>query len=227
MIELIQFPCSPFCIVQRRILEFSGARFKVRDIPYGDRGLIWKLTKQRYYQVPIIRDSSNVVFETSDNSQVIAKYIDEKLHLGLFPHRWEGVQDLLWRYFENEVEGLGFKLNDIYYEEFVPAKDRLLFLRHKERKFGRECLEKWREEQHWLLSELKERLQSCEQMLATREFLLDSRPLFVDFDLFGMLGNFLFSGHYQLPAAHVNLAAWHKRMAAIKFSDLPSEKLHS
>ena len=27
------------------------------------------------------------------------------------------------------------------------------------------------------------------------------RPRFVDFDLFGMLGNFLYSGHYRLPAA--------------------------
>ena len=33
MIELIQFPWSPFCIVQRRILEFSGAPFKITNIP--------------------------------------------------------------------------------------------------------------------------------------------------------------------------------------------------
>jgi glutathione S-transferase len=221
MIELIQVPFSPYCIVQRRILEFSGGRFKIRNIPPGDRGLIWKLTKQRYYQVPVVRDGATVLFETSDYSQVIAKYTDEKLQLGLFPRQWAGVQDLLWHYFENEVESLGFKLNDIYYEEFVAPKDRLLFIRHKERKFGRNCLEKWREEQQWLLAELQERLLPCEQMLATRPFLLDSRPRFVDFDLFGMLGNFLFSGHYQLPAAHVNLAAWHQRMSTIKFSDLP------
>lgn len=227
MIELIQFPYSPFCIVQRRILEFSGSRFEIRNIPSMDRGLIWKLSRQRYYQVPILRDGGNVVFETDDNSQVIAKYIDEKLHLGLFPKKWDGVQDLIWRFLENEVEAVGFKLNDIYYEEFVPPKERLLFLRHKERKFGRGCLEKWKEEQQWLIAELEERLLPCEKMLATREFLLDDRPCFVDFDLFGMLGNFLYSGHYQLPAAQVNLAGWHKRMAKIKLSDLPSEKLYS
>src|ERR1043166_3575928 len=99
MIELIQFPYSPFCIVQRRILEFSGVRFKIRDIPNVDRSLVWKLSKQRYYQVPIIRDGSNVLFETDDNSQVIAKYVDEKLRLELFPRQWDGVQDLLWLYF--------------------------------------------------------------------------------------------------------------------------------
>ena len=83
MIELIQFPWSPFCIVQRRILEFSGAPFKITNIPNQDRSLVWKLTKQRYYGVPIIRDGKNVIFEVADDSQVIAKYLDEELELGL------------------------------------------------------------------------------------------------------------------------------------------------
>ena len=34
-----------------------------------------------------------------------------------------------------------------------------------------------------------------------RPFLLDQRPRFVDFDLYGILANFLYSGHYRLPAA--------------------------
>ena len=85
MIELIQFPWSPFCIVQRRILEFSGAPFKITNIPSTDRALVWRLTKQRYYDVPIIRDGQSVIFEVSDDSQVIAKYLDSKLQLGLFP----------------------------------------------------------------------------------------------------------------------------------------------
>jgi glutathione S-transferase len=220
MIELIQIPYSPYCVAQRRILEFSGAKFRIRNIPNVDRSLIWRLTKQRYYQVPILKDGRNVIFETDDNSQVIAKYLDDELHLGLFPAEWAGVQDLIWRYFENDLEGIGFKLNDIYFEEFVPARDRLLFVRHKERRFGRGCLEKWREEQTWLLQQLQDALSPCEQMLGTRDFLLDARPRFVDFDLFGMLGNYLYSGHYQLPAVHVNLNRWHERMAKIKIADL-------
>jgi glutathione S-transferase len=85
MFELIQFPWSPFCIVQRRILEFAGARFKITNIPNGDRSLVWRLTRQRYYAVPIIRDGKSVIFEVNDDSQVIAKYLDTKLQLGLFP----------------------------------------------------------------------------------------------------------------------------------------------
>src|SRR4051812_8917041 len=120
MIELIQFPWSPFCIVQRRILEFSGSPFKITNIPNGDRSLVWRLTRQRYYGVPVIRDGRNVVFELDENSQVVAKYLESKLKLGLFPYELEGVQSILWRHIENEIEGPCFKLNDVYWKELVP-----------------------------------------------------------------------------------------------------------
>jgi glutathione S-transferase len=54
-------------------------------------------------------------------------------------------------------------------------------------------------------------------MLAYAPFLLGTQPRFVDFDLFGMLENFLYSGHYRLPARHNHLKAWHRRMAQLKF----------
>src|SRR5687767_733571 len=216
MLELIQFPWSPYCIVQRRLLEYSGTKFKIRNIPNGDRSLVWKVTRQRYYQVPVVRDGNEVIFETDGDSQVIAKYLDQKLGLDLFPRQFEGLQDILWRYFENDIEGIGFKLNDIYWEEMVPENDRLRFLRHKERKFGRGCIDEWRAQQKQLLRELEKKLLPCEEMLLTRDFLLDNQPRFVDFDLFGMLGNFLYSGHYKLPRTHKCLRTWFERMATIK-----------
>jgi glutathione S-transferase len=216
MIELVQVPYSPFCIVQRRILEYAGEKFKITNIPNGDRSLIWKLTRERYYQVPVLKDGKTIVFETDDTSQVIAKYISEKFALGLFPREWIGVQQVLWRYIENDIEGFTFKLNDIHWQENVPKADRLLFVRHKERKFGRGCLEQWAIQQRDLLNGLEKALTPCEQMLNEKQFLLGNRPLFVDFDLYGMLGNFLYSGHYQLPAAHTQLREWYQRMTAIK-----------
>ena len=216
MLELIQFPWSPYCIVQRRLLEYSGTKFKITNIPNGDRSLVWKITRERYYQVPVLLDGREAIFETDGDSQVIAKYLDQKLGLDLFPRHLEGLQDILWRYFENDIEGLGFKLNDIYWEEMVPKSDRLLFLRHKERKFGRGCIDEWRAQQKQLLAELEKKLLPCEEMLLTRDFLLEEKPRFVDFDLFGMLGNFLYSGHYELPMAHKCLRSWFDRMAKIK-----------
>ena len=218
MIELIQVPYSPFCIVLRRLLEYAGARFRVVNIPSGDRSLVWRLTKQRYYAVPILKDGKTVVFEVAEDTQVIGKYLDSKLGLGLFPPEDEGVQYLLWRYFESEVEGVGFKLNDRYWQEFVPPAQQLAFVRHKERKFGRGCLDHWRAQEAALLAELTARLVPCEEMLLHRPFLLGECPRFVDFDLYGMLGNFLYSGHYQLPAAHTRLQGWYERMRQLKFA---------
>jgi len=228
MIDLIQFPWSPFCIVQRRILEYSRVRFKTTNVPNGDRSLVWRLTKERYYGLPIIRDGKSVVFEVSDESQVIAKYLDGKLQLGLFPWELEGVQAVLWRYIEGEIEGLGFKLNDVYWREFVAPADRLPFLRHKERKFGRGCIDRWAEAQKELLVHLEAKLVPLEEMLMFRPFLLDARPRFVDFDLYGILGNFLYSGHYELPQAHNRLLAWYARMSRVQLPAPPrEEKLHS
>ncbi len=216
MIELIQISYSPYCLVQRRLLEYARAAFRVVNIPNGDRSLVWRLTKRRYYQVPIVRDGRTVVFETDDDSQVIAKYLDAKLGLGLFPPEWDGVQSVLWRYFEREIEGIGFKLNDVYFRENLPQAEWLNFIRHKERKFGRGCLAQWRAEQSQLLAEFEARLCPCERMLSHRPYLLGDSPLFVDFDLYGMLANFLYSGHYRLPAKHDRLAAWHARIRKLR-----------
>ncbi len=221
MIELIQFPWSPFCIVQRRILEFSEVRFKVTNIPSTDRSLVWKLTGEQYYQVPLLRIGRQVVFETGDDSQVIAHYLDRELGLGLFPPPLQGLQTILWRHIEDEIEGVGFKLNDIYHQEFIPKRERLAFVRHKERKFGRGCLDQWRTAQGSLLKQLEERLAPFEQMLATRPFLLEERPRFTDFDLYGMLGNFLASGNYKLPTAHPRIRSWFAQMTHVRAADFP------
>jgi glutathione S-transferase len=190
--------------------------------------MVWKLTRQRYYGVPIIREGKSVVFEVSEDSQVIAKYLDSKLGLGLFPWELEGVQSILWRYIENEIEGPGFRLNDIYWRELVPEADRLRFLRHKERKFGRGCINQWRAERMALFGQLEQRLIAFEEMLMYNPYLLDVRPRFVDFDLYGMLGNFLYSGHYRLPAKHTHLKDWYSRMTQIKLKSFAREKkLHS
>jgi glutathione S-transferase len=219
MIELIQFPWSPFCIVQRRILEFAGVRFKITNIPNQDRSRVWKLTKQRYYGVPIIKNGRSVVFEINEDSQVIAKYLDEELELGLFPSQWRGVQSVLWRFIENEIEGATFRLNDIYWKENVPSSEQLQYLRFKERKFGRGCIDQWRQERKFWLKQLEERLIPFEIILTHQPHLLDDRPRFVDFDLFGMLENFLYSGHYRLPERHKQIREWHGRMQTVKHTD--------
>jgi glutathione S-transferase len=225
MIELIQFPWSPFCIVQRRILEFSGVKFKITNIPNGERSLVWRVTKQRY-QVPVIHDGSPLCLRWGGFTGH-REALDSKLGLGLFPWEKEGVQSIVWRHIESEIEGVAFKLNDIWWKEFVEPSDQLRFLRHKERRFGRGCIEQWRQNQAAMLKELEAKLLPYEEMLVGGPYLLDCRPLFIDFCLFGMLGNFLYSGHYQLPANHTRLNAWHARMSEVQVQSLREKELHT
>ena len=96
--------------------------------------------------------------------------------------------------------------------------EQLQYLRFKERKFGRGCIEQWRKDQKVWLKKLETGLAPFEQMLAHSEFLLGERPLFVDFDLFGMLENFLFSGHYALPKSQPQLREWHRCMKTISIA---------
>jgi len=216
MVELYQFPYSPFCLVQKRILEYSRAPFKVVNVPAGDRQIVWKLTRQRYYGVPVLKDGRNVIFETNEDSQVISKYLDQKLDLGLFPSGLEGLQSILWCEIENHVEGFAFRLNNMYYRELVPKNDLLYFIRHKERKFGTGCLEKWAEQKQELLAGLESSLQPFDQMLLDHDYLLEERPRFVDFDLYGVLACFLYPGHEQLPSRYQRLKAWYDRISEVK-----------
>src|SRR2546430_11889390 len=104
----------------------------------------------------------------------------------------------------------------------VAASDRLRFVRHKERKFGRGCLEQWRAQRKDFLAQMTQKLIPFEEMLLYKPFLLDQRPRFVDFDLYGMLGNFLYSGRYRLPAAHNRLADWYSRMNRVQLKSFAS-----
>ena len=80
-------------------------------------------------------------------------------------------------------------------------------------------LEQWREQRGALSKQLEALLLPFEDMVAHRPFLLDERPRFVDFDLYGILGNVLFTGHNQLPSAHGNLKRWHRRMTDVTHRD--------
>lgn len=216
MIQLYEFPYSPFAIVQRRLMDFGGIPFKSIKVSNADRSAIWKLTKGEYYQIPVLKDGRKVIFESGDFTQDIATHLDQKFDLGVFPKELGGIQEILWTYVEDEVEGVGFKLNDAFYREFVPKADVVGFVRHKERKFGKGCLDQWRDQRSEMLTIFEEKLRPFEAMLETRKFLLTDRLVFLDFDLYGIIGNALWTGKNRLPSALPKVRAWYRRMKTVR-----------
>ena len=211
MLTLIQFPWSPFCITVRHMLEQNGIRFRLRNIPYHERASIIRATNGRGYAVPCVVDGKQAICDVTDFGQEVARYIDRHYHLDLFPKEFEGLQLILSRYIENDLEELGFKVNDTYMIPSRPLVERVMLVRHKERKFGKGCVQEWTSHRQYLSTQFAERLMPIDNMLAASPFLLSDRPLFVDYNLYGVVGNYLFNGKTKLPNLK-QLRRWHRAM---------------
>lgn len=74
-----------------------------------------------------------------------------------------------------------------------------MLIRHKERKFGKGCVREWTAQRRSLCAQFAGLLKPIDNMLAASPFLLSDRPLFVDYNLYGVLGNYLFNGKTKLP----------------------------
>jgi glutathione S-transferase len=213
--NLIQLPFSPFCISIRRMLDWAGAAYRVTDVTYADRRAVVAATRGAYYQVPVLVDGRKTVWDKTDFGQEVARHVDRKFGLDCFPPRLEGLQALLARHIENEVEGAAFRIGDTFLIPTMPLYERTMAIRHKERKFGKGCVESWRSHLKWWQQQLHDALAPCDQTLEYRRFLLGERPHFVDFDLYGVLGNYLFSGKTKLPPRLKNLRRWHESMTEL------------
>jgi glutathione S-transferase len=187
-----QMPHSPFCIPITAALTSLNVPFETRDVPNWDRGEVIRLTAGEYYQVPLLVDNDRLVFETSAHSQDVARYVDTLYADGrLFPGSIEGPQECVLDFLENEVEARGFKLADIH---FIPSITdlvaRTMTIRHKERRFGRGCVNQWKEQASVLRAEIDRLLSRFEDTLRLRPFLFGDEPVYADFLLFGVIGNF-------------------------------------
>jgi glutathione S-transferase len=212
MITIIQIPWSPFCITIRRILERHGIPHRIQNVSSHERESVARATKGRAYTVPCLIDGTTAVADFTDFGQEIARYVDRKYKLGLFPRDKEGVQAILARYIENDLEGIGFKVNDSYVIPTRPLVERVMLIRHKERKFGKGCVAQWAKDRAKLNRQFAGLLAPFDNMLASSEFLVAERALFLDYDLFGILGNYLFFGKTKLPPLK-HLRRWHMTMS--------------
>ncbi len=217
---LHEFGHSPFCIAIAQALEALGTPFARVEVSTWDRTPIARLTGGQYYQVPVLVHGDQVVFERSGDSQDVARYVEARFGQGrLFPPGVAGVHEILLEYIEDRVEDLTFKLVDPFYvDSIAEVGARTRVVRHKERKFGRGCIETWRREHLALRAEADRLLSRLEAMLGHRPFLLGERPVYADFSLYGILGNLTYRGWNQLAPAQAGLKTWQGRMAGYRYA---------
>jgi glutathione S-transferase len=219
MTTLYQFEHSPFCIPIVAIFKALKKPLRKVTIPISDRSKIIKLTEGAYYQVPVLVDGKMVVYESTSSSQDVARYVDA-LHAGgrLFPPALDGIHHIVLGYIENEVEDVTFKLVDPKYLDSVrDVVTRTMIIRHKERKFGRGCVEEWRKQAVTLRKQAAEKLAPFDQMVQQTRFLLGEQPVYADYLLLGILGNLTYRKYNAIPKELKALAAWEERLRAFRF----------
>lgn len=102
------------------------------------------------------------------------------------------------------------------FNSFTPTLvEQVVLIRHKERKFGTGCGREWTTHRRYLRAQFAELLKPIDNMPAASPFLLTDRPLFVDYILYSVLGNYLFNSKTKLPNLK-HLRRWHQAMNAKK-----------
>jgi glutathione S-transferase len=218
-LAVYQMEYSPFCIPITAALRACGVQFTTKEIPNWDRSELLRLTDGAYYQVPVLDHDGRIVIESSGDSEDVAHYVDEHFAGGrLFPERLDGLQKIVIEFLSDDVEFQTFRLLDPFTRDKIhDPVARGLFLRHKERKFGRGCVEQWRRDAGSIRAEADRLLGRFEITLRHSPFLFDDAPVYADFLLLGVLGNLTYGGHHRLNEQQQSLQAWSERMKAFKF----------
>ena len=209
-VTLYEMAHSPFCIPIAQALTACGEEFARREIPNWDRGELLRLTDGAYYSVPVLQHDERVIFESGADTQDIARYVDTTFaRSALFPPALDGLQAIVIDFLENEVESLTFKLADIHYVPGIPdVVARGMTVRHKERKFGRGCIEQWTRDAAAIRADADKLLARFETTLLHSPFLFGDTPVYSDFLLLGIIGNFTYRGWNELSAGQPALRKW-------------------
>ncbi len=217
-----QLEHSPYCIPITAALRALGVKFRAVQVSYGDRTPIFRLTQGIYHQVPVLVDGKEVVFESASDTLDVARFVDGRWAGGrLFPAAVEGLQRIVVPHLENEVEGITFRLIDpLFFDTVTDERERMFFLRFKERKFGRGCIEAWRKQAAQLWAQAETQLAPYDLLLQHSEYLLSEAPVYADYALLGIVGNLTYRGLNALPPSLQALRAWRKRIDTYRF---PSE----
>ncbi|MGB0578788.1 MAG: glutathione S-transferase family protein [Limisphaerales bacterium] len=218
MLQIYEMLHSPYCIPITMMLKASGKEYESITVLNWDRSKVIELTGGAYYQVPVLVDGDEVVSESDDSSLNVAQYVNEKFVSNeMFPTRISGIHEVMVSYIEDELEGFGFKLCDIHY---LPAiedlSQRTAVIRHKERRFGRGCVDAWRAKADSLQAEFTSALNRFEGTLTENRFLFGEEPVYADYALAGVIGNFTYPEANELDADQSWLRDWLHRLSEFR-----------
>lgn len=198
------YPHNCFTIAVMQCLIALNMKPKLREVLYGNREQIITLTSGNSYYVPVLQYLQDIVWEN------IAFYIDEKMgNNRLLPSDKAGLQTIVVQFLTQQCHELvemltiGSLLDDM--DDLV---EKVMVIRHKERKYGEHCVERWRESNAELYQQFQDLILPFEQMLSYTPFLLGEEPVYADFLFYGVMVNLTYNNYFPFPDSYRNIQKW-------------------
>jgi glutathione S-transferase len=218
-LTIYQLPHSPYCIPFTAALSALGVPFETINITPHTREEVIRASDGKYYQVPMLDHDGELIMESSGDSIDIARYVDATFAGGrLFPRAIEAAHVSLVAQIEDEFEMAGFILMD---PDYIASIDdvvaRTMIIRHKERKFGRGCVDDWRARHGELFAHFIGLLAPCDTKLGEQAFLFGDVPVYADYALLGVLENVTYKGWNALPESQENIVRWREGLRGYRF----------
>lgn len=216
--HLYDMAASPYCAAIRCALEALGLSFEIIEVKNWDRGPVIIATNGAYYHVPLIVDEGVPVFPDSAAAKDIQYYLNDKYAGGrLLPAQNLTAQEILTQHIENEVEDTIFRIGAPDNDNVDDLVARTMTIRHRERRFGRGCVDQWRRDRPQLRARADMLLEPFERDLQRQPYLFGDAPVYTDFALWGVLYNLTYKDRQQFNDQQQALADFFQRLAAFRY----------
>ena len=200
MITLYRFPYSCYALKVQLLLDVLALPYEVRDVPFGDRTELVKVTQGRV-QVPAIvhkreNGSEKVVVESRD----ICRYLLGLKANNLVPKSAAG---LIWAYcdwVDTTLEDPLFKMvSPEIADSFARDADRAMFIFIKERRYGTGCVSDWAQQKPRLVAQARDLLAESLLSIAHQGYLCGDHITLADIALVGHLAMVKYGRPELLP----------------------------
>lgn len=200
MLTFFQEPFSHWCVKVRKILNYKGLKYELKNVGYHDKRELIKATGQDYVPALINDDQIITYPDIPDYLEKLAPnptiYPNGTWALTRALENWAHwrLEEIVWRYVVVDFP-----------KTFKDDLERWVFVEIQELKRG--PLEQVAARRPALKADMEAHLQIIEDMLKDHQYLVSDKPSLVDFAAFGAIYPLRYSGN-ELPQRFPKLRTW-------------------
>ncbi len=200
VLTLFQEAYSHWCVKVRKILNYKGLKYEIKNVGYHDKRELIRATGQDY--VPAIVNDGQIITYPD-----IPDYL-EKLASSptIYPNGTRALCKALENWAHSRLEEVVWRYCVVDFPKtFADDLERWVFVEMQELKRG--PLELMEVRRPVLKADMEAHLQIVEDVLADHRFMLGDRLSLADFAVFGAISPLTYSRN-KLPEKFADLQAW-------------------